>query len=139
MADFVQVWVAGELDHRWRSTHQDESVVTGRRKAFPHHVFTDEASAVLPVWNTRKMTQLDFYQECSLMRIPYQRDHRQADHASSFKRDSVKDLGWIIGRNGRRIMWKYLELKCSPEMFLVLHYWTKKSHKEKKRNMNKKY
>ncbi len=49
VAYFVQVGVAGELDHRRRSAHQDEGVVTGRRQVFPHHVFIDEALAVLPV------------------------------------------------------------------------------------------
>lgn len=49
VADFVQIGVAGELDHRRRSTHQDEGVVAGRRQVFPHHVFADEALAVLPV------------------------------------------------------------------------------------------
>lgn len=52
VAHFVQVGVTGELDHgRW-STHEDESVVAGGRQMVPHHVFTDEALAVLPVWNT---------------------------------------------------------------------------------------
>lgn len=49
VADFVQVGVAGKLNHRRGSTHQDESVVTGRRQVVPHHVFTDKALAVLPV------------------------------------------------------------------------------------------
>lgn len=49
VADFVQVGVAGELDHRRRSAHQDEGVVAGRGEVFPHHVFIDEALAVLPV------------------------------------------------------------------------------------------
>lgn len=49
MADFVQIWVAGELDHGWRSAHQDERVVAGWRQVFPHHVLADEALTVLPV------------------------------------------------------------------------------------------
>lgn len=38
-------------------------------------------------------------------------------------------------------MWKYLELKCSPEMFFLLGFTllNKKNHTRKKRNMNKKY
>lgn len=50
VADFVQVGVAGKLDHWRRSTHQDESVVTWRWQVFPHHVFIDEALAVLPAF-----------------------------------------------------------------------------------------
>lgn len=49
VADFVQVGVAGELDHRRRSAHQDDAVVARGRQVLPHHVFTDEALAVLPV------------------------------------------------------------------------------------------
>lgn len=49
MADFVQIRVAGELDHWWRSTHDDEGVFTGRWQVFAHHVFIDETLAVLPV------------------------------------------------------------------------------------------
>lgn len=49
VADFVQVGVAGELDHGRRPAHQDEGVVIGGGQVFPHHVFTDEALAVLPV------------------------------------------------------------------------------------------
>lgn len=49
VADFVQVGDAGELDHRWRSAHEDERVVAGRWQVVPHHVFTDEPLAVLPV------------------------------------------------------------------------------------------
>lgn len=54
MADFVQVGVAGELDHRWRSTHDDERVIAGGRQVVPHHVLVDEPLAVLPVCNTGK-------------------------------------------------------------------------------------
>ncbi len=49
VANFVQVGVAGELDHRRRPAHEDERVVTGRRQVFPHHFLIDEAFAVLPV------------------------------------------------------------------------------------------
>lgn len=52
VADFVQVWVAGELDHGRRSAHEDEGVVAGRRQVVPDHVLADEALAVLPVWHT---------------------------------------------------------------------------------------
>lgn len=45
---FVQVGVAGELDHRRRAAHEDEGVVAGGRQVFPHHVLADEALAVLP-------------------------------------------------------------------------------------------
>lgn len=58
VAHFVQVGVAGELDHWRRATHQDEGVVAGGRQVFPHHVLTDEALAVLPVWNTEKSQRL---------------------------------------------------------------------------------
>lgn len=54
MADFVQIGVAGELDHGRGSTHQDEAVITGWRQVFPHHVLIDEALTVLPVWNTEE-------------------------------------------------------------------------------------
>lgn len=49
VANFVQVGVAGELDHRWRPAHQDERVVAGRRQMFPHHVFIDETLAIFPI------------------------------------------------------------------------------------------
>lgn len=49
VAHFVQVGVAGKLDHGWRSTHQDERVITRRGQMVPHHVFIDEALAVLPL------------------------------------------------------------------------------------------
>lgn len=45
---FVQIGVAGKLDHRRRPTHEDEGVVAGRRQMFPHHVLVYEATAVLP-------------------------------------------------------------------------------------------
>lgn len=48
MAHFVQVGVAGKLDHGWRTTHEDECVFIGGRKAVKHHMLTDEALAVLP-------------------------------------------------------------------------------------------
>lgn len=49
VAHFVQVGVASKLDHGWRTTHQDECVVSRGRKAVTHHVLTDEPLAVLPV------------------------------------------------------------------------------------------
>lgn len=49
VADFVQIRVAGELDHWWRSAHEDEAVVAGRWQMIPNHVFIDEALTVLPV------------------------------------------------------------------------------------------
>lgn len=52
VADFIQVGVAGELDHWWRPTHQDECVIAGRGQVLSHHVLTDEALTVLPAWNT---------------------------------------------------------------------------------------
>lgn len=45
---FVQVWVTGELDHRWGATHEDEGVVTRGGQVLPHHVLVNEAFAVLP-------------------------------------------------------------------------------------------
>lgn len=48
VAHLVQVGVAGELDHGGRAAHQDERVVAGGRQVIPHHVFADEALAVLP-------------------------------------------------------------------------------------------
>lgn len=49
MAHFVQVGIAGKLDHGWRTTHKDERVVTRGREAVLHHLLTDEPLAVLPV------------------------------------------------------------------------------------------
>lgn len=49
MAHFVQVGVTGKLDHGRRSAQEDESVVSRGWKVVPHHVFTDEALAVLPL------------------------------------------------------------------------------------------
>lgn len=46
---FVQVWVAGELDHGRGAAHQDEGVVSGRGEVLPDHLFTDEALTVRPV------------------------------------------------------------------------------------------
>lgn len=48
MAHFVQVGVAGKLDHGWRTTHEDECVISWGRKVVPHHLLTDEPLAVLP-------------------------------------------------------------------------------------------
>lgn len=49
MSHFVQVGVAGELDHGRGAAHQDEGVVAGGRQVLSDHAFTDEALAVLPV------------------------------------------------------------------------------------------
>lgn len=48
MAHFVQVRVAGKLDHGWGSTHEDEGVVTRRWQVVSDHVLADEALTVLP-------------------------------------------------------------------------------------------
>lgn len=48
VAHFVQVGVAGELDHGRRSAHEDEAVVGRGWEVIPHHVLVDEALAVLP-------------------------------------------------------------------------------------------
>lgn len=56
---FVQVGVAGKLDHGGRSTHHDEGLVTWGGQVFPHHIFIDEALAVLPVWNKGEVSEID--------------------------------------------------------------------------------
>lgn len=52
VAHFVQVWVAGKLDHGWRSAHEDEGVVAGGRQVVSDHVLADEALTVVPPCNT---------------------------------------------------------------------------------------
>lgn len=52
VAHFIQVWVAGKLDHGWRSTHKDEGVIAGGWQVVSHHVLADEALTILPPCNT---------------------------------------------------------------------------------------
>lgn len=48
VSHFIQVRVAGELDHGRGSAHEDEGVVAGWGQVVSHHVLTDEALTVLP-------------------------------------------------------------------------------------------
>lgn len=49
VAQLVQVWITGELDHgRW-TTHEDHRVIAGWRKMVLNHLSADEALTVLPI------------------------------------------------------------------------------------------
>ena len=48
VAQFFQVGVAGEVDHRGRSTHDDQGVITWGVKVILNHLLLDESLAVHP-------------------------------------------------------------------------------------------
>lgn len=54
MANFVQVGIAGKLDHGWRTAHEDKCVIARGRKLVAHHLLADEALAVLPACHMNK-------------------------------------------------------------------------------------
>jgi hypothetical protein len=49
VANLLQVGYASKLDHGWGPTHGHNGIWARRQQVLPHHVFVDEATAVLPV------------------------------------------------------------------------------------------
>merc|ERR1719186_323421 len=48
VAQFVKVWVAGKVDHRWWSAQEDQVVTRWREENLLNHLCVDEAWTVLP-------------------------------------------------------------------------------------------